>query len=157
MTEVYFYHLERQPLDKVLPKLLAMGLERGWRAVVQAGSEERVEALSALLWTQSDDSFLPHGSKADGFAQLQPVWLTAETENPNNANVRFFVDGARAGAIGDLARAVIIFDGADDQAVARAREDWKRFTSEGHVVSYWQQDDSGRWHNRAQTQSGASP
>lgn len=157
MTEVYFYHLERQPLDRVLPKMLATGLERGWRAVVQAGSEERVEALSALLWTQSDDSFLPHGSRADGFAELQPVWLTAEADNPNNANVRFFVDGAAAAAIDGLTRAVVIFDGADEAAVARARDDWKRFKGEGHAVSYWQQDEAGRWRNRAQTQSGAPP
>lgn len=154
MTEVYFYHLERQPLDKVLPKMLATGLERGWRAVVQAGSEERVEALSALLWTHAEESFLPHGSKADGFAALQPVWLTAETDNPNNANVRFFVDGAEAGTIDGLTRAVIIFDGADAAAVARARDDWKRFRGEGHAVSYWQQDDSGRWQNRAKTDQG---
>ena len=156
MTEVYFYHLERQPLDKVLPKMLATGLGRGWRAVVQAGSEERVEALSALLWTQADDSFLPHGSKADGFAALQPVWLTAETDNPNNANVRFFVDGAAPQGIDGLTRAVILFDGADEAAVARAREEWKRFKGEGHAVSYWQQDEAGRWQNRAQAQSGAT-
>ena len=156
MTEVYFYHLERQPLDKVLPKMLATGLERGWRAVVQAGSEERVEALSALLWTQADDSFLPHGSKSDGFAALQPVWLTADTGNPNNANVRFFVDGAAPQGFDSLTRAVIIFDGADEAAVARAREEWKRFKGQGHAVSYWQQDDSGRWQNRAQTRSGAT-
>ncbi len=51
MTEIYFYHLERQPLDKVLPKLLKSAFDRGWRTVVQAGSNERVEALSTLLWS----------------------------------------------------------------------------------------------------------
>ncbi|MGQ0484117.1 MAG: DNA polymerase III subunit chi [Hyphomicrobiales bacterium] len=157
MTEVYFYHLERRPLDQVLPKMIATGLERGWRAVVQAGSEERVEALSALLWTHADESFLPHGSKADGFAELQPIWLTTDSGNPNNANVRFFVDGALPEGIDDLTRAVIIFDGADAAAVSRARQDWKRFKGEGHAVSYWQQDENGRWQNRAQSQSGAAP
>jgi hypothetical protein len=47
MTEVLFYHLEHQPLERVLPSLVERTLERGWRAVVQAGSEERVEA-----WTR---------------------------------------------------------------------------------------------------------
>ena len=150
MTEVRFYHLERQPLDKVLPRMLQMGLERGWRAVVQAGSEERVEALSSLLWTFDDEAFLPHGSKADGAAELQPVWLTASDENPNSAVVKFFVDGARPRDIAGLVRAVIIFDGGDEAAVASAREDWKRFKSEGCEVSYWQQDGEGRWQDRAQ-------
>ena len=97
MTPVFFYHLERQPLDAVLPKLLGMSLERGWRVVVQAGTEERAEALSTQLWCFDDDSFLPHGTKADGFPDLQPVWLTGEDDNPNNANIRFYVDGAAVG------------------------------------------------------------
>ena len=64
MTEICFYHLERQPLERVLPQLLEKSLERGWRVVVQAASEERVEALDAHLWTYRDDSFLPHGTGA---------------------------------------------------------------------------------------------
>jgi len=149
MTPVFFYHLERQPLDAVLPKLLGMSLERGWRVVVQAGTEERAEALATQLWGFDDDSFLPHGNKADGFPDLQPVWLTGEDENPNNANIRFYVDGAAVGEIGGLTRAVIMFDGNDKEAVDAAREGWKRFKAAGHEVSYWQQDEQGRWQNRA--------
>lgn len=149
MTPVFFYHLERQPLDAVLPKLLAMSLERGWRVVVQAGSDERAEALAAQLWSFDDESFLPHGTKADGFPDLQPIWLTAADENPNNANIRMFVDGAEPGDIGGLTRAVILFDGNDPLAVEAAREGWKRLKAAGHEVSYFQQDEQGRWQNRA--------
>lgn len=138
MTPVFFYHLERQPLDAVLPRLLAMSLERGWRVVVQAASEERAEALAAQLWSFDDESFLPHGTKADGFPDLQPVWLTAADENPNDANIRFYVDGAAVGEIGGLTRAVIMFDGNDADAVEAARAGWKRFKAAGHEVSYWQ-------------------
>ena len=66
MTEILFYHLHRQPLERVLPTLLERSLERGWRVVVQASSEERVEALDAHLWTFRDDSFLPHGTGGRG-------------------------------------------------------------------------------------------
>jgi DNA polymerase-3 subunit chi len=149
MTPVFFYHLERQPLESVLPRMLVTSLDRGWRVVVQAGSEERAEALASLLWSFDDDSFLPHGTKADGYPDLQPVWLTALDENPNNANVRFYVDGAPVGEIEGLVRAVILFDGNDAAAVQAARDGWKRFRSAGHEVSYWQQDEQGRWQNRA--------
>ena len=37
MTEILFYHLEAQPLEKVLPVLLEKSLERGWSAIVEAG------------------------------------------------------------------------------------------------------------------------
>lgn len=149
MTPVFFYHLERQPLEKVLPRMLLTCLERGWRVVVQAGSDERAEALAALLWTFDEESFLPHGTRADGFPEQQPVWLTARDENPNSAGVRFYVDGAEAGEIEGLTRAVIIFDGNDSEALGRARTGWRRFRGAGHEVSYWQQDEQGRWINRA--------
>ena len=149
MTPVFFYHLERQPLESVLPRLLQTSLERGWRVVVQAGSIERAEALTALLWAFDDESFLPHGTKADGLPELQPIWLTDEDENPNGANLRFYVDGAPVGEIEGLTRAVIMFDGNDMEALERSRSDWKRFKAEGRDVTYWQQDEAGRWQNRA--------
>ncbi|WP_373502613.1 DNA polymerase III subunit chi [Aestuariivirga sp.] len=149
MTPVFFYHLERHPLEAVLPKMLSTSLERGWRVSLQAGSEERAEALAAILWTFDDDSFLPHGTKADGFPDLQPIWITDSDENPNAANVRFYVDGAEPGGIDGLTRAVILFDGNDAEALERARAGWKRFRAAGHEISYWQQDEQGRWQNRA--------
>jgi DNA polymerase III subunit chi len=149
MTEVLFYHLGRQPLDKVLPGLLEKTLERGWRAVVQAGSSERVEALNALLWTYADESFLPHGSARDGFTEQQPVFLTAGEDNPNAATVRFLVDGAEAADLRGYARVVYIFDGRDEDAVAQARTAWRSAKGAGFNVTYWQQSDAGRWEKKA--------
>src|SRR5207247_990495 len=94
MTEIVFYHLHRQPLERVLPALIEKSLERGWRVVVQAASPERVEVLDAHLWTFRDDSFLPHGDGRDGEAREQPVLLTTGADNPNGAAVRFLVEGA---------------------------------------------------------------
>jgi DNA polymerase-3 subunit chi len=149
MTEVLFYQLERQPLDQILPGLLEKTLERGWRAVVQAGTGERVEALDGLLWTYREDSFLPHGSASDGFADRQPVFLTAGEDNPNSAAVRFLVDGAECGDFGGYERVVYLFDGRDEEALQRARRQWKTARAAGHEVTYWQQSDRGRWEKKA--------
>src|SRR5215471_16019552 len=94
MTEVVFYQLKGQMPEQVLPTLLQKSLDRGWRVVVQASSEERVEALDAHLWTWRDDSFLPHGTWRETEAAQQPILLTAADHNPNGATVRFLVDGA---------------------------------------------------------------
>lgn len=147
--EVLFYHLERQPLEGVLPTLIARTLERGWRAVVQAGSDERVSALDSLLWTYRDDSFLPHGTSSDGPADQQPIFLTANGENPNGADVRFLVDGAEPDAFTGYARLVFLFDGHDPDAVARAREQWRDAKAAGCQVTYWQQSSEGRWEKKA--------
>lgn len=144
MTEVLFYHLQRRPLEAVLPGLLERSLERGWRVVVQAGSPERVEALDAHLWTYRDDSFLPHGSEPDSAAD-QPVFLTTAAVNPNRAEVRFVVDGAPIGRVEDYRRVVALFDGGDPAAVAAAREAWTAVKAAGHDATYWRQNEAGRW------------
>src|SRR5207248_1174696 len=94
MTEVLFYHLYRQPIERVLSTLLERSLERGWRVIVQASSEERIDALDAHLWTYRDDTFLPHGLWRDPEPLEQPVLLTVHDDNPNRASVRFLIDGA---------------------------------------------------------------
>lgn len=148
-SEVLFYHLERQPLERVLPGLLEKTLQRGWRAVVQAGNAERLEALDASLWTYRDDSFLAHGTAKDGFASEQPIYLTLEPETPNGAGVRFLVDGAEAPDFVSHARLVFLFDGNDEEARAKARQQWSAAKAAGCKVSYWKQSADGRWENKA--------
>ena len=149
MTEVLFYHLERMPLEAVLPKLVERSIARGWRAVVQAGSEERVDALDTLLWTYDQDSFIPHGTAKDGHPELQAVFLTTGEMNPNGAAIRFLVDGADCADLSGLERAVFMFDGHDPEAVARARVQWKALKDKGLALTYWQQDAKGAWQKRA--------
>ena len=146
MTEMLFYHLQRQTLERVLPTLLEKSLERGWRVVVQAASEERVEALDAQLWTFRDDSFLPHGTAREAEARQQPILLTVGADNPNGAVVRFLVDGAPVPADAEAyQRIVLIFDGEDPDAVTAARERWGEAKRKGFDVTYWQADADGRW------------
>jgi DNA polymerase-3 subunit chi len=149
MTEILFYHLQRQPLERVLPALLEKSLERGWRVVVQTASEERVEALDAHLWTFRDDSFLPHGTWREQTAGEQPILLTVNDDNPNGAQVRFLVDGTAVPE--DAAayeRLVLIFDGDDPDAVEAARARWGEAKAKGFAVTYWQTDDDGRWQRK---------
>lgn len=147
-TEIWFYHLEQRTLEEVLPNLLERSLERGWRAAVQATSEERVEALDTLLWTYREESFLAHGTARDGDPHAQPIYLTALPDNPNAAQVRFLVDGAELDDAAPYARIVFMFDGRDSEAVARARAAWQAAKDKGLRVSYWQQDADGRWQQK---------
>ena len=150
MTEILLYHLDRQPLEKVLPNLLARSRDRGWRALVKVGNEARMAALDDHLWTYQDESFLPHGTDREGDVDDQPVLLTLADANPNGAQVLFVADGAAVPeAIGDFARVVLMLDGHDEAALADGRITWRRLREAGHDVTYWQQDDEGRWHKKA--------
>lgn len=124
----------------------------GKRAVVRLGSTERVEHLNAHLWTHDDRGFLPHGSKSDGAAELQPIWLTDSDENPNRATVLFLADGAVSGAVDDYDLVCTLFDGRDADAVAQARDQWRAYQAGTHELTYWQQTDSGGWQKKAENE-----
>jgi len=149
LSEILFYHLEQQTLEQALPRLLEASLKRDWRAVVQAGSSERVAALNAHLWTWRDDSFLPHAAKDDArfadHAADQPIWITDDDDTPNQAQVLFLVDGAMRERLDVFERCVFIFDGRDAESLARARADWSRLKAAGHDLTYWQQNADGKW------------
>lgn len=148
MTETLFYHLERRSLDDVLPGMIEKTLERGQRAVIRADSSERADAIDNLLWTYSEQTFLPHAQAGDGNPARQPVFITVEDQNPNDANVLFCVGGAVLtswNAVNDLTRVVLMFDGRDDAMLARARTAWKDAKAAGHDVTYWKESPSGKF------------
>ena len=151
MAEVWFYHLDRRPLDRALPALLEKSVQRGWRAAVQAASTERMDALDQALWTYDEASFLAHGTVRDGDAALQPIVLTTGSDNPNGAAIRFMVDGTDVVAAleaGPYERVVLMFDGNDAEERAGARLQWSALKKAGHDVAYWQQNEDGRWEKR---------
>jgi DNA polymerase-3 subunit chi len=154
MTEVLFYHLERKSLEDVLPGLVERTLERKWRALIRCESADRAAALDNLLWTYDESSFLPHAQMGDGDPARQPVLLTVEDENANNANVLFLVGGAEppdwSGAdAASFSRVVLLFDGRDPEALAAARKAWSHAKSAEHDVTYWKQSGGGKWEKQA--------
>ncbi len=143
--EIGFYHLTRSSLEEALPRLLEKILAAGHRVVLRARSRERLEQLDRHLWTYRRDSFLPHGTRADGFAERQPVYLTTEIENPNRATVLVLVEGAPHEGLEGFERVLDLFDGSEPEAVEGARRRWREARAAGHHVVYWQQDERGRW------------
>jgi DNA polymerase III subunit chi len=148
MTEIGFYHLRSTSLERALPRLLERALADGHRVVVMAGSAERVQQLDDLLWSYSDESFLPHGAAKHGHAERQPIWLTVNDENPNGASMLVLVDGAHSTLVERYARCCDMFDGNDEAAVTAARERWRAAKAAGHRLVYWEQVE-GRWEKRS--------
>jgi DNA polymerase-3 subunit chi len=147
--EFWFYHLESQPLQAVLPVLVEKTLARGWRALLRFSTPERLDAIDSALWTYRDESFLPHGSARDGHADRQPALLTLDDANPNGAAVLFLLEAAEEREPERFSRVIRLFDGADEEAKALARAEWKRAKAAGYEVSYWRQDAGGAWKKSA--------
>jgi DNA polymerase-3 subunit chi len=147
--EVWFYHLERSRLEQVLPELLEKTLARGWRASVRSTNSDRIGQFDDWLWSYRDDSFLAHGLEGEPFADRQPILLGQGSDNPNGAKALFLVDGAEAGDLAGFERCVMIFDGQDEDSVARARAQWTKLRSMGHPVAYWRQGAQAGWERQA--------
>ncbi len=148
MTDIRFYHLQQKKLEQALPEILAKALEKDYRVVVKTKTADRCAQLNTALWTFDPDSFLPHGTAKEGHAAEQPIWLTTEDENPNGATMLVLAEGATSEALGGFSLCCEIFDGNDDAAVMAARERWKEYKAKDHTLTYFQQNDAGKWEKK---------
>jgi DNA polymerase-3 subunit chi len=150
VTDIRFYHLQRRRPEEALPALLEEALAQDCKVVVEAPVREWIDALDERLWTYSDESFLPHGTARDGEPETQPIFLTTGDDNPNNADWRILLGGARAAPIlagrpNAYQRLIILFDGADEEARAGARGQWTELKNSGHAPTYWRESETGAW------------
>lgn len=150
MIRVDFYHLQKAPLEQVLPKLCEKAYATGKRIKILLGNEERVEFINALLWTYAEDSFLPHGSKKDGFVENQPIFISANEDNENNAQLLILADGAMPSIdlLSQYERILNIFDGNDEIALNNARTYWKQIKTLDGELHYWQQNERGNFEQK---------
>ena len=149
MTEVRFYHLERQSQGQVLPILLSKACERGHKIVVKLRDAAEVERMNGHLWTFQDSSFLPHGSVKNGNSEVQPIWLTDKDENPNGADVLILCEGVESEMHDDFTLCCEMLNGQDQEAVSAARARWKSYKEKEFEVTYWQQSEAGGWNKKA--------
>lgn len=143
MSAIGFYHLTRTGVAQALPQLLGRTLATGQRALVLCPTAERVAALDKALWEVSEPDWLPHGTAADGDAELQPIWLAADDTAPNGARYLFLTDGADTPRLAAFERVFDLFDGTEEAAVISARARWTAAKQAGHALTYWQQGARG--------------
>lgn len=148
MAEIRFYHLQTRTLDQALPEIVQKALSAGHRIVIRTPGEAEVERINILLWTFRADSFIPHGGAKDGHAALQPVWITAGNDNPNNAGVLILTGGLEEAALEGYSLACDIFDGRNTDNVTAARQRWKNYKTTDHTLTYWQQSEKG-WEQKS--------
>ena len=147
--DIRFYHLQKTDLEKAIHQLLVKihGMEK--RAHVLSPSQKRIQSLDQALWTLGGEIFLPHGTPTDGRPQDHPIWLSTEPKNENQSQVLILCDQAKVDTYDKYQIYCEIFDGHNNDEVQQARQKWKEFKSQNVNLSYWQQDNSGKWNKTA--------
>lgn len=150
-----FYHLTRLGLDDLVTMLVTRAVGQGWRVMLRSPSPAELDHLDARLWLGPDDGFLPHGLQGGPHDAGQPV-LLGPGVIANQARALMLLSGAEVGRdeTGGLERLWIVFDGADDAAVAKARAQWAELTGWGLAAQYWS-DESGAWVKKTERPASA--
>ena len=141
--QVDFYHLTRQPLDRVLPQIAEKVVAAGDRLLIVIGGDEERARLDRHLWSYAVDSFLPHACVGTENDNVQPVLLAPNINAANGARHIALADGIWRPDALDFDRAFHFFD---DERIRDARVAWKLLKDhDGIARRYWQQNDAGRW------------
>ncbi len=140
--QVDFYHLERSPLEKVLPSICEKVLGAGGKLLIVA-DQEQLAGLDRQLWDYAPDSFLPHGTADRPAAEHQPILLSSATEATNGAANIALADGRWRDEALAFERVFYFFDAAHRD---EARDCWRKLKDRPELERrYWKQDDRGKW------------
>jgi DNA polymerase-3 subunit chi len=145
VTNISLYYLSILPREKAVPKLLEKVVSSGINAIMRFARQEELDKYNDLLWSYNSKSFLPHGSSKDGYPDQQPIYLTKDLDNPSGAKILVLVDGSLYDDITDFERCLDIFDGSDEEELAKARKRYSKYVKDGHNVTLWKQNAQGNW------------
>jgi len=149
MTEIRFYHLQKQSLDEVLPAILQKAFQMKKNIVVRMANDNEIERMNKHLWAFKPDVFLPHGSVKDGYAEHQPIWLSSSSDNPNEAKILILTQGMAEENLANYDLCCEMLDGQNETSISEARKRWKTYQDAGHDVTYWHQNENGSWAKKA--------
>ncbi|MFN3820108.1 DNA polymerase III subunit chi [Blastomonas sp.] len=144
--QVDFYHLTRDPVERVLPVLATRTLALGERMLIVSADPGHRAMLSDALWTHTRESFLAHGDLDGPNPQIQPLLLADRVESANGAKFIALADGLWRDEALAFSRIFLLFN---DETIAAARQAWVTLgTHDGLARHYWKQD-GGKWVEQA--------
>ncbi|CAA15296.1 unknown [Rickettsia prowazekii str. Madrid E] len=87
MQQFSIYHTSNELFLKAILRLIEKCYYSNFKSVILTTDVHQQEMLNKNLWTYSRKQFIPHGSKFDPQPAKQPIYITDELQNPNNASV----------------------------------------------------------------------
>lgn len=158
-SEVRFYHLQGQGIEDALPLLVSRAHGAGYAQILRFYDAGLMRTIDDVLWTFDPASFLPHAVVAAGDSTQNrdsgvnhPIILTGDPVSQDHVgdnSALIQVGAPEAEDLDPFARAMVMFDGRDMAQVEAARDYWKTLKTSAYALSYWQQDEGGKWEQKA--------
>ncbi|WP_375333063.1 MULTISPECIES: DNA polymerase III subunit chi [unclassified Candidatus Tisiphia] len=150
MQQFSLYHTAEGLLYKTTCLLVEKSYHSNLRIVVLTPDIEVQESLNKMIWTYSRKQFIPHGSKLDPLPEKQPVYITHQLENPNQASILIIIAPFDIEEIlnnkqyvAHFQRIIIIYDGLDNLSlIVKAINE---LTIATPVIDCYKQSPIGTW------------
>lgn len=139
---VDFYHLTRDPAEKLVPMLAGKCLQAEARVLLVSRDVIQCAAISKALWTDDPASFLAHDFAGSDQEVDQPILISDRCEAANGATFVILSDGLWRDEALQFDRAFLLFTAEE---IDGARATWRDLSAKDDVTPrYWKQD-GGRW------------
>ncbi|MEP2989376.1 MAG: DNA polymerase III subunit chi [Parasphingorhabdus sp.] len=140
--QVDFYHLTRDPAEKLVPVLASKCLDADVKILIISDDGDQRTKLSGALWGHSATSFLANDFSGSEQEAHQPILISNECHPANAAEFILITDGKWRRAALDFKRTFYLFT---DEKITEARTAWRELSANSNVTPrYWKQDGS-RW------------
>ncbi len=140
--QVDFYHLTRDPAEKLVTMLVDKSLKACVRVLITSQDEAQCSTLSDALWKHDAASFLAHDFAGSEQEEHQPILISDQCAAANGAKYIILADGEWRDEALTFDRAFYLFT---EQQKDAARDAWRMLSDkDGVTPRYWKQD-GGRW------------
>ncbi|HIJ84594.1 MAG: DNA polymerase III, chi subunit [Magnetococcales bacterium] len=156
-TLVRFYQLPPGPVERALMGLLGRIYAKNLKACLVAASPEQAARLDESLWTQSVDSFLPHGPCTGPDVALHPILICTEPRDTNGATVLVLAHGRFVDTYADFDMVLDFVIDQSPEGLQISRGRYRRYRDAGCRMEYWVHVRESGWQLKAQETKDRSP
>jgi len=147
LPEILFYKTLPLEVEKTFYSLVEKSNEKGLISVAIFNNEEKLDLINDFLWTNKQDSFLPHVKRSDEIVTdfSIPLYLTTEEENPYNAEILFSIDGYIPKKIDSWERLIFIADPNDNALLEKYKKFYETIKRDFKKINFYKKTENGKW------------
>ena len=139
MPRVEFYEASVSDLEAVLCRLVERAYRSGERVYVWTAAETQARRIDELLWTFTEESFVPHGlwqGEAVDPVEVDPIAIGWLRGNPNGADCLCLARNAAPKEVAGFSRIMDLVPSDDRTLKEAARSRYRSFREAGFEVFY---------------------
>jgi len=144
MTEVYFYHSTKFPVEKTITKLVEKIYGLKQNILIYCQDKNLVQIIDDILWSYSTKTFLAHATSSDPAPEKQPIYITEKEENPNESSILIALGENIPDFYNKFSKYISIF-GSSDEELTSARSRYKQLKGQSLDIKYFKQTEDGNW------------